>query len=362
MLLLWIPLRQWPGLGTVANVIVIGLATDATLALLEAPDPMAARVALLLGGIVLNGLAGALYIGSQFGPGPRDGLMTGLVRRTGRSFRLVRTSIEITVLVVGWLMGGVVGLGTVLYAVLIGPVVQVFLPHLHRAAGRAAPAAAEGRSGGGSRRRRRQASRASTKGSTPEAPARRSAAAATVRVQRELATSSTSRTGPSSPRSADACSGPTSSRPQTPASRKALLPPGLADRPAVHRVEGAEPLHAAHLGDAPGQRLDELRAGAGGHHRDGHRALRPAPVAQDRHAGPQQLGRHLGVGVPAAGCAAAVPSRGRSAAPPPARSPCASSGLILPLTGTPEAVHARRPLGARTPARHPPAPAGPGRS
>jgi uncharacterized membrane protein YczE len=128
VLLLWIPLRQWPGLGTVANVVVIGLATDATLALLEAPDLMVARAALLLGGIVLNGLAGALYIGSQFGPGPRDGLMTGLVRRTGRSFRLVRTSIEITVLAVGWLMGGVVGLGTVLYAVLIGPVVQVFLP------------------------------------------------------------------------------------------------------------------------------------------------------------------------------------------------------------------------------------------
>lgn len=128
VLLLWIPLRQWPGLGTVANVIVIGLATDATLALLDAPDAMAVRVALLLGGIVFNGLAGALYIGSQFGPGPRDGLMTGLVRRTGRSFRLVRTSIEVTVLVVGWLMGGVVGLGTILYAVLIGPVVQVFLP------------------------------------------------------------------------------------------------------------------------------------------------------------------------------------------------------------------------------------------
>jgi uncharacterized membrane protein YczE len=128
VLLLWIPLRQWPGLGTVANVIVIGLATDATLGLLDAPDAMVARVGLLVGGIVLNGLAGALYIGSQFGPGPRDGLMTGLVRRTGRSFRVVRTSIEVTVLVVGWLMGGVVGLGTVLYAVLIGPVLQVFLP------------------------------------------------------------------------------------------------------------------------------------------------------------------------------------------------------------------------------------------
>lgn len=130
VLLLWIPLRQWPGLGTVANVVVIGLATDATLARLGAPTSMTARVGLLLGGIVLNGLAGALYIGSQFGPGPRDGLMTGLVRRTGRSFRLVRTTLEVTVLAVGWLMGGVVGVGTVLYAVLIGPLVQVFLPLL----------------------------------------------------------------------------------------------------------------------------------------------------------------------------------------------------------------------------------------
>jgi uncharacterized membrane protein YczE len=130
VLVLWVPLRQWPGLGTVANVVIIGLATDAALAAIEAPSAMAARVGLLLGGIVLNGLAGALYIGSQFGPGPRDGLMTGLVRRTGRSFRLVRTTIELTVLVVGWLMGGVVGLGTVLYAVLIGPIVQLFLPLL----------------------------------------------------------------------------------------------------------------------------------------------------------------------------------------------------------------------------------------
>ena len=128
VLLLWIPLRQWPGLGTVANVVVIGLATDGALALLSAPDEMASRVALLLSGIALNGLAGALYIGSQFGPGPRDGLMTGLVRRTGGSIRVVRTSLELTVLLVGWSMGGVVGLGTVLYAVAIGPVVQAFLP------------------------------------------------------------------------------------------------------------------------------------------------------------------------------------------------------------------------------------------
>jgi uncharacterized membrane protein YczE len=128
VLLLWVPLRQGPGLGTVANVVVIGLTTDATLAVLDRPSSLVLRVLLLVGGILANGLAGALYIGSQFGPGPRDGLMTGLVRRTGRSFRLVRTSIEVTVLVVGFLLGGVVGIGTVLYAVLIGPTVQLFLP------------------------------------------------------------------------------------------------------------------------------------------------------------------------------------------------------------------------------------------
>ncbi|MEO5982247.1 MAG: hypothetical protein ABIQ13_08030 [Pedococcus sp.] len=128
VLLLWIPLRQVPGFGTIANVVVIGLTTDATLWLLDRPSAMVVRVLLLAAGIVLNGLAGALYIGSQFGPGPRDGLMTGLVRRTGRSFRLVRTSIELTVLAIGFALGGVVGVGTVLYAVFIGPTLQLFLP------------------------------------------------------------------------------------------------------------------------------------------------------------------------------------------------------------------------------------------
>ena len=130
VLLVWWPLRQWPGFGTMANVVVIGVATDGTLAVLAAPDALALRVPLLLGGIVLNGLAGALYIGSQFGPGPRDGLMTGLARRSGRSIRLVRTALELSVLTLGWVLGGVVGLGTVLYALLIGPVVQFFLPIL----------------------------------------------------------------------------------------------------------------------------------------------------------------------------------------------------------------------------------------
>ena len=130
VLLLWIPLRQWPGLGTVANVVVIGLATDAGLALIPEPSALGPRGVLLLGGIVLNGLAGGLYIGSQLGPGPRDGLMTGLARRTGWSIRLVRTGIEVSVLLGGWLLGGVVGLGTLAYALLIGPLVHFFLPRL----------------------------------------------------------------------------------------------------------------------------------------------------------------------------------------------------------------------------------------
>ncbi|MER7073937.1 hypothetical protein [Terrabacter sp. NPDC000476] len=130
VLLLWVPLRQWPGLGTVANVVVIGLAADAGLALIAPPEALWARVLMLVAGIVLNGVAGGLYIGSQLGPGPRDGLMTGVARRSGLSIRLVRTSIEVTVLAVGWLLGGPVGLGTVAYAVLIGPLVQFFLPRL----------------------------------------------------------------------------------------------------------------------------------------------------------------------------------------------------------------------------------------
>lgn len=128
VLLLWIPLRQWPGLGTVLNTIVIGVAADVTLAWLPVQAGWPARWALLLSGVVLNGFAGALYIGSQLGPGPRDGLMTGLSRRTGRSIRLVRTLIELTVLAAGWALGGVVGVGTVFFAMLIGPVTQLFLP------------------------------------------------------------------------------------------------------------------------------------------------------------------------------------------------------------------------------------------
>lgn len=130
VLLLWIPLRQRPGLGTVSNVVVIGVAVDASLTLVTTPGALGVRVAFLVGGIGLNALAGALYIGARLGPGPRDGLMTGLVGRTGWSIRRVRTGIEVTVLGVGWVLGGSVGLGTVLYAVAIGPLVQVLLPRL----------------------------------------------------------------------------------------------------------------------------------------------------------------------------------------------------------------------------------------
>lgn len=132
VLLAWIPLRQWPGLGTVLNVFVVGLSTDATLALLHDLPPLglAGGLAMLVAGVVLNGLASGLYIGSQFGPGPRDGLMTGLSQRTGLSIRLVRTALEVTVVAIGWLLGGQVGLGTVLYALAIGPLVQFFLPPL----------------------------------------------------------------------------------------------------------------------------------------------------------------------------------------------------------------------------------------
>lgn len=127
ILLLWIPLRQRPGLGTISNVLVIGVAMDATLAVVPNAHGLAVRVALMAAGIVLNGAATGLYIAARFGPGPRDGLMTGLNRRTGLSVRLVRTAIEITVVVTGFVLGGTVGVGTVLYAVAIGPLAQLFL-------------------------------------------------------------------------------------------------------------------------------------------------------------------------------------------------------------------------------------------
>ncbi|MET7693648.1 hypothetical protein ABZT06_37745 [Streptomyces sp. NPDC005483] len=127
VLLLWIPLRQRPGLGTVSNVFVVGIAMDATLAAVPDLHGLAVRVPLLMVGIVLNGVATGLYIAASFGPGPRDGLMTGLHRRTGRSIRLMRTAVEVAVVVTGFALGGTIGVGTVLYAVSIGPLAQVFL-------------------------------------------------------------------------------------------------------------------------------------------------------------------------------------------------------------------------------------------
>lgn len=128
ILLLWIPLREVPGIGTVANAVVVGLSADATLALMVQPDGWAARIALMLVGVIANAAATALYIGAQFGRGPRDGLMTGLNRRTGLSLRLVRTALEVTVVVLGLLLGGALGVGTVIYALAIGPLAQMMLP------------------------------------------------------------------------------------------------------------------------------------------------------------------------------------------------------------------------------------------
>jgi len=127
VLLGWIPLRNLPGVGTVANVIVIAITVDAALAWLPHPQSVPVRAALMAGGVLLNAVSTVLYIGAGMGPGPRDGLMTGLVARTGWSVRLVRTGIETTVLAVGWLLGGTVGPGTVVYALGIGPLVQLVL-------------------------------------------------------------------------------------------------------------------------------------------------------------------------------------------------------------------------------------------
>ena len=127
VLLAWIPLRNRPGIGTVANVVVIAITVDAGMALLSAPTTLPSRIAMMVGAVVFNAFSTVLYVGAGLGPGPRDGLMTGLVVRTGVSVRVVRTTIEATVLTVGWLLGGTVGVGTVLYAFGIGPLVQLFV-------------------------------------------------------------------------------------------------------------------------------------------------------------------------------------------------------------------------------------------
>jgi uncharacterized membrane protein YczE len=129
ILLLWIPLRQRLGFGTIANLIVIGLVVDWALAVLAPGESLPMRITYLVVGILLNGVATGLYIGGRLGPGPRDGLMTGIVTRFPRlSIRLVRTSIELLVLGTGFLLGGTVGLGTIAYALAIGPLAQLFIP------------------------------------------------------------------------------------------------------------------------------------------------------------------------------------------------------------------------------------------
>ncbi|MGI8608725.1 MAG: YczE/YyaS/YitT family protein [Candidatus Dormibacteria bacterium] len=129
VLLLWIPLRQRPGFGTLANVVVIGAVINIVLPLMPRSPGLATGIALLLAGVLLNGIATAAYIGAGLGPGPRDGLMTGYAAR-GHSIRVVRTGIEVTVLAAGFLLGGTVGIGTLVYALAIGPLAHTFIPLL----------------------------------------------------------------------------------------------------------------------------------------------------------------------------------------------------------------------------------------
>jgi uncharacterized membrane protein YczE len=134
VLLLWIPLRQMPGFGTLCNAILVGVFADIGLAVIPPVTHLAAQIGLLAGAVLVNAVASALYIGAGFGPGARDGLMTGLARRTGWTVRFSRTLIEVTVLAAGWLLGGSVGVGTVVYALAIGPLVHILLPRFMVAA------------------------------------------------------------------------------------------------------------------------------------------------------------------------------------------------------------------------------------
>jgi uncharacterized membrane protein YczE len=127
VLLVWIPLRQKPGVGTICNVLLIGTAADVALWALPPIEGLALRIAFLTAAIVLNGAATAAYIGAGLGPGPRDGLTTGLVRISGWRIGWARTAIEVAVLAMGWMLGGVAGVGTVLYALANGPLVQWFM-------------------------------------------------------------------------------------------------------------------------------------------------------------------------------------------------------------------------------------------
>ncbi|MEW9531122.1 YitT family protein [Microbispora sp. NPDC049125] len=126
VLLLWIPLRQRPGLGTISNVLLVGTCADAVMWLVPAPSQWPVQWAFLIGGIVTIAASSGLYINAGFGPGPRDGLMTGL-HRLGLSIRLARTIVELTVLAAGWLLGGTAGIGTIVFALTIGPLTQIFM-------------------------------------------------------------------------------------------------------------------------------------------------------------------------------------------------------------------------------------------
>lgn len=127
VLLLWIPLRQKPGIGTILNSLIIGPSADLGFVFVPEVDALWLRIVFIVIGIVIAGMATGLYIGARFGPGPRDGLMTGLHRITGRPIWQVRAAIELVVVAIGWMLGGIVGVGTVLFAVLIGPVCQYFM-------------------------------------------------------------------------------------------------------------------------------------------------------------------------------------------------------------------------------------------
>ncbi|WP_084515464.1 membrane protein YczE [Nocardia acidivorans] len=132
VLLAWIPLRQKPGLGTISNVVVISVAVDVGLNVLPQLDSLPVRIGAMVAAVLLNAVASVLYIGAGMGPGPRDGLMTGLVRRTGRPVWMVRTSLEVSVLAIGWILGGSVGVGTLVYAFGIGPLIHLLIPYVDR--------------------------------------------------------------------------------------------------------------------------------------------------------------------------------------------------------------------------------------
>ncbi|MDX2381700.1 MAG: hypothetical protein QNM02_18305 [Acidimicrobiia bacterium] len=129
LLLLWIPLREQPGTGTILNAIEIGLVVDLVLPLLPQTDQLALRCAMVVGGVLLIAVGSGFYIGAGLGPGPRDGLMTGIARR-GPSIKVARTGIEVTVLVIGVMLGGAIGVGTAVFALSIGPLVERILPSL----------------------------------------------------------------------------------------------------------------------------------------------------------------------------------------------------------------------------------------